>query len=29
LANAKVSELAAMIDYNRALIQFDRVQKTQ
>ncbi len=29
LASARVSELSAMIDYNRALIQFDRVQKTQ
>jgi len=29
LANARVSELGAMIDYNRALIVLDRVQKTQ
>ena len=29
LANARVTELGAMIDYNRALILLDRVQKTQ
>jgi outer membrane protein TolC len=29
LANARVSELGAMIAYNRALINLDRVQKTQ
>jgi outer membrane protein TolC len=29
LANARVTELNAMIDYNRALIIFDRVQKAQ
>lgn len=29
LANARVTELNAMIDYNRALINFDRVQKVQ
>jgi hypothetical protein len=28
LAQARVSELQAAIDYNRALIQFERVQKT-
>ena len=29
LANARISELNARIAYNRALIMFDRVQKTQ
>ena len=29
LANARVNELQAMIDYNRALIQLERVQKIQ
>jgi outer membrane protein TolC len=29
LASARISELTARIDYNRALITFDRVQKTQ
>ena len=28
LANARINELQAAIDYNRALIQFERVQKT-
>ena len=29
LANARVNELQAMIDYNRALIQLERVQRIQ